>query len=204
MYRIISKMNNMSSKLPSYDTMDLKYELEKDMNLITIKLFKKIADTKEININIFSMPHLSETYYDELKISFEEKQKKIDEINKKFSKKIEEKKRLEEEEKTRQYNIDNVNKLLKQKKELAKKLEEENQEEEMLQINQQQEEEIEEMLRINQQQEEEIEEMLRINQQQEEIRQEKYFRSRGWGTMNRTSKQDFDDKFYGTGRWAKK
>lgn len=71
MYRIISKMNNMSSKLPSYDTMDLKSELEKDINLINVKLYKKIQDTKETNINIIFTSYLSELY-DELKTSLEQ------------------------------------------------------------------------------------------------------------------------------------
>ena len=132
--------------------MDIKSELEKEMNMITVKLYKKIAD-----INI---PYLSERY-DELKISFEEKQEKLDLINAKLYKKIEEKKRLEEE-KLKEEN---------RKQELVRKLEKERQQH---------------------------------NQQQEEIRQEEYFRSRGWGTMTTTPKQDFDDKFYGTGRWTKK
>jgi len=63
----------------------------------------------------------------------------------------------------------------------------------------------EEMLRINKQQEERSrQEDERRIQQEERRRQDDALRNRGWGTMNRTPKQDFDDKFYGTGRWAKK
>jgi len=63
----------------------------------------------------------------------------------------------------------------------------------------------EEMLRINKQQEERSrQEDKRRIQQEERRRQDDALRNRGWGTMNRTPKQDFDDKFYGTGRWAKK
>jgi len=63
----------------------------------------------------------------------------------------------------------------------------------------------EEKLRINKQQEERSrQEDERRIQQEERRRQDDALRNRGWGTMNRTPKQDFDDKFYGTGRWAKK
>ena len=93
--------------------------------------------------------------------------------------------------------------------------------EEMLRINKQQEERSrqEDERRIQQEERRIQEEMLRINKQQEERsrqederriqqeerrRQDDELRNRGWGTINRTAKQDFDDKFYGTGRWAKK
>jgi len=63
----------------------------------------------------------------------------------------------------------------------------------------------EEMLQIIKQQEERsIQEDERRIQQEERRRQDDALRNRGWGTINRTPKQDFDDKFYGTGRWAKK
>ena len=83
MYRSISKMNNMSSKLPSYDTMDLNSELEKEINLINVKLYKKIQETKDTNINIIFTSYLSELY-DELKISLEQnltlREKKNEEV----------------------------------------------------------------------------------------------------------------------------
>ena len=63
----------------------------------------------------------------------------------------------------------------------------------------------EEMLQIIKKQEERsIQEDERRIQQEERRRQDDALRNRGWGTIGRTPKQDFDDKFYGTGRWAKK
>ena len=57
---------------------------------------------------------------------------------------------------------------------------------------------------IKQQEERSIQEDERRIQQEERRRQDDALRNRGWGTIGRTPKQDFDDKFYGTGRWAKK
>ena len=63
----------------------------------------------------------------------------------------------------------------------------------------------EEMLRIAKQHEERsVQEEERRIQQEERRRQDDALKNRGWGTINRTPKQDFDDKFYRTGRWSRK
>ena len=63
----------------------------------------------------------------------------------------------------------------------------------------------EEILRIAKQHEERsVQEEERRIQQEERRRQDDALKNRGCGTINRTPKQDFDDKFYGTGRWSRK
>ena len=193
---------------------------------------KDIFNFIKENINLIMITYNIEGIFKNIEIIYDEYKKREEIKRLEEERRLEEKKRLEEEEKKRQYDIDIVNKLLKQKIE-EEKLKEENRKkvfenERLIDIRQvnnhysdnkhtqisnnsqtsyvdESRKIQEEMLRINKQQEERSrQEDERRIQQEERRRQDDALRNRGWGTMNRTPKQDFDDKFYGTGRWAKK
>jgi hypothetical protein len=99
--------------------------------------------------------------------------------------------------------VDENRKIQEEKLRINKQQEERSRQEDERRIQQEERSRKEDERRIQQEERSRQEDERRI-QQEERRRQDDALRNRGWGTMNRTPKQDFDDKFYGTGRWAKK